>query len=154
VFFFDTHETWAAAARFREDAIKEANATIRKESKKLGIPDCFAPEVDLHWYGRGESASKWRREELRTVAHGWIDNMARQAKLDVEAFSVEIQTKLIESIVKSREAVEFLNTMPTATSLVPEMLTVEDVEKTRAMAGRVSRKRVHGRVPLAPPCDK
>jgi hypothetical protein len=81
--------------------------------------------------------------------------MARQAKLDVEASSVEIRTKLIESTLESPEAVEFLNTMPTATSLMPEMLTVEEVEKIRVMGSRVPfRKRAHGRGPLAPPCDK
>jgi hypothetical protein len=38
---------------------------------------------------------------------------------------------------------------------MPEMLTVEEVEKIRVMGSRVPfRKRAHSRVPLAQPCDK
>jgi len=71
---FDQDETWAEAERLARAEVERSNARIAARCAELGIPKDFAPSLDFHWYGRGENASKVRRQELRKVAVKVLEN--------------------------------------------------------------------------------
>jgi hypothetical protein len=122
-------------ARWREihasaaEVVREADEAMAERCRELGIPERFRPELDLHWYGRGENASRDRRSELRTVAKTRIDAMAKTAKLEVERQSVALQTELIAGGLQSDQARAFLAAMPTAEALVGAAPSVREIEE-------------------------
>jgi hypothetical protein len=125
---FDGSEVWKKAYLVAEAAVQQASAKISAESKALGIPAEFAPSLNLHWFQRGENACKDRQQELRRMASARIEAIAKDAKLKIEADSVEIRTRLIAGSLESPEAQAFLESMPTPESLMPaDQLTIAAV---------------------------
>src|SRR5688572_20805225 len=47
------------------DVVVEAKEQLAERCRELGIPKSFAPDLNLHWFGRGENAVAQRRSELR-----------------------------------------------------------------------------------------
>jgi hypothetical protein len=126
---WDDDETWAEAHRITDDAIADANAMITQRCRDLGIPKRFAPSIDGFWRGRGENASKQRREELRRVARTRIDAMTKGAQTQIDRAALEVQTYLVSEGLESAAARQFLESgMPTVESLMPS-LAVPEVEK-------------------------
>jgi hypothetical protein len=125
---FDQTETWRRAYQRAEAVVKQAQQEIAEESKKLGIPAQFAPELHISWYGRGENASKERRTELRALANARITAITKDFKHHIEARFVEIRERLITGSLESEEARTFLESMPKASDLMP-LLSIEDVRR-------------------------
>src|ERR1700722_11814790 len=65
---FDQDEVWERAAKGAEREGKNAQARGAARCRELGIPDGFAPSLNLHWSHRGYSNSgAQRRAELRNM---------------------------------------------------------------------------------------
>ena len=95
IYHFDNDEVWKQAHAAALIAVEQAREQIARRARELGIPGAFAPDVGLHWYGRGENAIRERRTELTRVAHRKIDQLEKEAKLGIERASVDIQTKIV-----------------------------------------------------------
>ena len=120
-------EVWREAQAAAEEAVAEANARVAQRCRELGIREAFAPSIGVHWYSRGENASKDRVAELRKVAKTRIDADAKRAKFEIERASVDVQTQLVAGSLRTAEARAFLEAMPTAEALMPS-LTVAQIE--------------------------
>ena len=118
---YDDDQVWKQAHAAAKKAADEAQQIIIRRCQELGIPARFAPELGLHWYRRGENASKERRAELRKVAYSKIDELEKQAKLEIDRSSTDTQTKLLAAGLESSEAQAFLAAMPTAAELMPSV---------------------------------
>jgi hypothetical protein len=123
---FDQSQVWQKAHEQVQIAVEKANQAVAKECRRLGIPAEFGPHIDADWYHRGENASE-RRDELRKVAYTRIEALVRDAKFKIEQFSLETQTTLLADGLESSNARAFLESMPTAEQLVPE-LKIADIE--------------------------
>jgi hypothetical protein len=118
------HELHADAKR----VAVEAQAKIEERSRELGIPERFAPGLNVYWYSRGENAVVQRRAELRKVAQTRLAANAKTAKAQIERRSVEVQTQLVAGGLESDEAREFLASMPQADALMPAVPSVAEIE--------------------------
>lgn len=121
IYSFDDDDTWAAANRMAAEAVGAAKKEIAERCQELGIPRKFAPTIELHWYGRGENASKERRAELTRVARSEIDRRTKTALAAIAAKSVDVQTKLIASGLTTDAAQQFLEQMPQPAELMPAL---------------------------------
>jgi hypothetical protein len=127
---YDDDAVWKQAKERADAVVQEAEVQIAARCRELGIPPQFAPDLSLGWYRRGENAVKERRTELRKVATTHIAALERAARSEIERRSVEVQTQLIAGGLTSSAAKSFLESMPTAASLMPP-LSVGDVESLR-----------------------
>jgi hypothetical protein len=127
-FSFDNDEVWRQSVEITRTQLDDANRVIAERSKELGIPAEFAPSLHMSWSPRGENGCKENRTELRKVADSRIEAMAKDAKLQIEAASVEVRTRLIAGSLESADARSFLESMPTAAELMPKCLTVSEVQ--------------------------
>src|ERR1700722_13937548 len=50
---FDQDETWRQAAEAAQREVKKAQGVIAARCRELGIPDRFAPSLNVHWSARG-----------------------------------------------------------------------------------------------------
>jgi hypothetical protein len=62
-FSFDQDEVWKQATKVAEREVEKAQRLLAARCRELGIPEHFAPSLDLHWFSRGENAVKGRRQE-------------------------------------------------------------------------------------------
>lgn len=132
---FDEDETWREAAKIATEALAEANEIIANRCRELGVPTRFAPALTQSWHSRGENASAQRRAELRKVASSRLDAMAKNAKVQIDRASLEVQTYLVSDGLTSAAAQQFLETgMPTVESLMPP-IAVPEVEKLLGRGG-------------------
>lgn len=112
-------EKWQDLGEAAAAAVKAADRELAERCKKLGIPADFRPRLDLSWWGRGENAFKERRAELRKVAVTKLDAEAKRAKIAIDTSKVEILTSLTASGLRSDDARQFLEAMPTVEALMP-----------------------------------
>ncbi len=116
---YDQDEIWAAAYAEAEKIAKDSNARVAERCKELGIPKKFAPTLSLGWHGAGQNATKDARAEMRKEGKARIAAMEAAAKSKIEHLSVESQTELITDALTSEAAKAFLETMPSAETLMP-----------------------------------
>lgn len=124
------NDTWAKAMTLAKEAVEAAREQVRAECEKLGIPPEFSPDLDMHWYSRGENALKERRAELRRIAGKQIESATKAAIAAIERRSVETQEKIMIGGLSNEEARQYLESMPTAEALMPE-LSIDRVETLR-----------------------
>jgi hypothetical protein len=129
---YDDDAIWQQAHAAARTAAQEAQHIVARRCEELGIPGRFAPSLHLQWYHRGENAVKSRRQELTRVAHSKIDELEKEAKLEIDRASAETQTKLLAAGLESAEAQAFLEAMPTAAQLMPPV-NLQDVRKQIAL---------------------
>jgi hypothetical protein len=123
---YDEH--WAELTREADEKIKQLDGELAKRCEALGIPARFRPELDVCWYSRGENAAKERRAELRRVAESRLEAQALRAKADIDRREVDLITQIVQEGLDSEHAKAFLETMPTVSELMPELMlnTVEE----------------------------
>lgn len=122
---WDQEETWAEARMIAEEATHGANAMIAERCGELGIPAEFAPGLSSSWYGRGENQTAQRRAELRRVAQTSIDALTKAARTEIESVSLRTQTALLAGGLTTEDARAFLESMPSAESLMPRLAVAE-----------------------------
>lgn len=93
----------------------------RPQTRRLGIPANFWPEISVHWYGRGENATAQRRTELRRVMLSRLAALERAAVETIERGSLEFITKLVGSGLGSDAARALLSAMPSIEQLMPQL---------------------------------
>jgi hypothetical protein len=93
--------------------------------REIGIPDRFAPKINLHWYSRGENAVKERRDELRRMAVTAIEAQEQKAKTQIELSRLEAQEKLALAGITSDAARGFIEALPSITDLMPRLSFAE-----------------------------
>jgi hypothetical protein len=124
---FCKDEVWQEITREVDELTKKAQERVSQRSRELGIPEAFAPEVNWYWNSDGDRATKGRIAELRAIAATQIEAIGKEAKMQIEAASADVQTKLLASGLKSAEASAFLESMPTIEALMPP-LQISSVE--------------------------
>ena len=93
-FSFDDDAVWARAAQEAEAEIGRAKHRIAARCRELGIPDRFAPTLQLHWLHRGyDNLVKERRVELRRMAQTKITAIEQKAVTEIELSCLEAQTQ-------------------------------------------------------------
>jgi hypothetical protein len=107
----------------------------------MGIPREFAPSLSTPWIERGENIIRGRRFELTKVAHSRIEQMGKEAKLQIERTSVEFQTRLLANCLESADAKAFLETMPTPAQLMPA-ITMEEMHEALNPARKSDPQRI------------
>jgi hypothetical protein len=116
-FAFDDDETWAQATREAEAEVAKAQAKIAARCRTLGIPERFAPQLNLRWVGRGyDNMVDRRKAELLGVAKAQVEAIERQAIVAIEQSSVEALTRI--TLAESEEARAFIASLPTVEQLM------------------------------------
>ncbi len=124
---YDESEIWTASIKAAKAAVDEAQAKVAAECERLGIPKDFAPTIQLGWESAGRQASRQQRTEMRRVATKQVEAMLKAASNAIERRSLETQEKIMVGGLSTEDARQFLESMPTAESLMP-MLEVDSVE--------------------------
>ena len=143
VYNFDQSEVWERAYATLTEACRNANDEIAREAEGLGIPREFHPMLSpTYWSERGQNLVQQRRAELTKVAYTRIDQAEKEAKLQIERSSLEIQTQLLANSLESADAKAFLEKMPTPEQLMPAIAVGEIQEalnsnQERRISGRV-----------------
>jgi hypothetical protein len=122
---FNQDEVWAEAAKIADAAVAKAQEQIRARCRQIGIPDRFAPKINVHWYSRGENAVKERRDELRKMAVTAIEAQEQKAKTQIELSCLEAQTNLAGSGLASEAARGFIEALPSISDLMPRLSFAE-----------------------------
>ena len=123
---FDQDEVWRAAAEAAQAEVAKANKAIAARCAKLGIPKRFAPELDVHWYSRGENASKERRAELRRMATTRIAAIEAAAIVEIGRVTIEGQMAIATAGMELDAAKAFVGKLPSIENLMPA-LSFEEV---------------------------
>ena len=116
---FNQDEVWAQAKKIADAAVAKAQEQIKTRCRQIGIPDRFAPQINVHWYTRGENAVAERRAELRKMAMTAIEAQEQKAKTQIELLSLEAQQKLALDGLTSEAALSFVQALPSVDNLMP-----------------------------------
>jgi hypothetical protein len=119
IFSFDDDAVWKQANAIAGAAVREAQKVIETRCKELGIPKQFAPGIAMGWYGRGENVCPKRRAELRRLADARIEAMQRDAIVQIETRSVELQEQVMAGGFTTDAASKFLDALPAPEALMP-----------------------------------
>jgi hypothetical protein len=112
-------EAWAGVTAAAKQAVEDANRVVTARCRELGVPDEFAPGLNIAWYRRGQNAMADRRAELRKTAEARIGAQTKGAKATIEARSLDVQTELLAGGLSTSAAHAFLAAMPTPAQLMP-----------------------------------
>ena len=119
---FDNDDIWAEAVRAANVEVEKAQKRVAARCRELGIPDRFAPSLELSWSHRGyDNSVKSRRAELQNVAAKQVEALERKAIVEIEQASVEAQTELAVSGLGSEAALDFAKRLPSVASLMPQL---------------------------------
>lgn len=127
IFHYDDDPVWQAAMKEAEAAVELAVISIAARCKDRGIPEEFAPGIQISWYGRGHNAVSTRRAELRRAAKSRIEAVEKEALTKIERLSLQAQTEVVASGLDSEGARKFLEAMPSMEVLMPPV-NVEEIQ--------------------------
>jgi hypothetical protein len=123
---FDQDEVWQQAVKTVEPVVAKARAQITARCRELGIPDRFAPSIDLEWRARGYDNSIDRRKaELRRMAKTRIEAIERKAITDIGLSCLEAQEKIALAGLTSDVARAFIEKLPGIKELMPALSFTE-----------------------------
>jgi len=119
-FSFDDDAVWERAAKATKHEVARAQKLIAARCRELGIPDRFAPSLDLVWRHRGyDNLVKVRREELRLMARTQVEAIERKATVQIELSCLDAQTKIAVAGLASDAARQFIERLPSVEALMP-----------------------------------
>jgi hypothetical protein len=124
-FSFDQDEVWKQATKVAEREVEKAQRLLAARCRELGIPEHFAPSLDLHWFSRGENAVKGRRQELRKMAETRIEAIERKAITDIELSCLQAQERIAIAGLSSDAAKLFIKQLPDIQTLMPRLSLTE-----------------------------
>jgi hypothetical protein len=114
-------EAFVDVTGLAKEAVAKVNDEIDRRCDELGVRRAFRPRVHLVWSGRGESADKERRAELRRVAErrAEADKLTAQKAIR-RTFTDQLELLAIGAL-SSEEARAFLTQAPRPEALMPEV---------------------------------
>ncbi len=119
---FDDDAVWAAAAKAAEAEVAKAQKRVSAQCQELGIPERFAPSLELRWVKQGyDNLLEKRKNELRRVAESRVAALEQEAVVQIELASVEAQTEIALAGLTSETARAFVERLPTVESLMPAL---------------------------------
>jgi hypothetical protein len=125
-FSFDDDAVWQEAMRNAEREVARAKQRIAARCRELGIPDRFAPSVNVYWAVRGdENSVATRRAELRRMAQTRIEAIEQKAITQIEVSCLQAQTELALAGLTSEGARGFLERLPGIETLMPRLRFAE-----------------------------
>jgi hypothetical protein len=123
---FDQDEIWRQAAKAAEREVKKAQTIVTARCRELGIPDRFAPSLDLSWSARGHDNSISRRKaELRRMAQTQIEAIERKAVTEIELSCLKAQEEIAVAGLTSDAARKFIDALPSIERLMPALSFAE-----------------------------
>jgi hypothetical protein len=123
---FDQDEVWEQAIKLAEPVVRKAQAQIAARCRELGIPERFAPGLELDWRQRGyDNAVEKRRKELRRMAQTQVAAIEQKAVVQIELSCLEAQTQLAVAGLTSEAARAFVEKLPTVQTLMPRLSFAE-----------------------------
>jgi hypothetical protein len=123
---------WVELTEAARNGVKELDERLAEICRKAGIaPEC-RPQLNVSWYGRGESMFKERRDELRKRMYSRIEAIQQTAFTKIEQRCLDLQTRILAAGLSSEAANEFLQGWPTIEELMPapDIKEVQKVLKT------------------------
>lgn len=112
---------WKELTQDATEYINGVAAKIAKRCTELGIPESFQPSFGTYWISRGENGIKERRAELRRAAQLRLEANARAAKAIIRRKEADLLTELVSNGIESSAAKDFLQRLPTAEQLMPQL---------------------------------
>jgi hypothetical protein len=132
-FSFDQDEVWEKAAGIAKAAVVKANAQIAARCRELGIPERFAPGLEVAWRHRGyDNGVKERRAELRRMAQTQVEALEAKAVVEIEMACLEAQTALAVASLTSDAARQFIERLPAIEVLMPKLSSPGEEEPPAA----------------------
>jgi hypothetical protein len=123
---FDQDEIWDKATKAAEAEVDKAQRQVAARCRALGIPDRFAPSLDLIWQHRGyDNLLDKRRAELRVMAKTGVEAIERKAITEIEMSCLEAQTAIAVAGLTSDAARQFIEKLPKIGSLMPQLSFAE-----------------------------
>jgi hypothetical protein len=119
---FDNDATWQQATEEAGREVEKAQKIIARRCRELGIPDRFAPGLELEWRARGyENLIEKRKRELRTMAETRIEAIEREAIVKIEIGCLKAQEQIALAGLTSEGARQFIETLPAIDKLMPAL---------------------------------
>jgi hypothetical protein len=123
---FDQDEVWKKAVETVKPLVAKARAQITNRCRELGIPDQFAPSVNLSWSARGYGNSiEKRKRELRTMATTRIEAIERKAVTEIEMSCLGAREQIALAGLTSDAARLFIEKLPGIETLMPRLSFAE-----------------------------
>jgi hypothetical protein len=123
---FDQDEVWDAAVKAVAPAVAKAQEQVKARCREVGIPDRFAPSINLVWANRGyDNLIEKRKNELRRMATTAIAAQERKAKVQIGLSCLDAQTQLAVSGLTSDAARGFIEALPRIDDLMPRLSFAE-----------------------------
>jgi hypothetical protein len=117
---FDQDEVWTQAVNVVQPLVDKAQEQIAARCRELGIPNQFAPILDLTWHARGyANAIEKRRAELRRMATTRIGAIEQKAVTEIEMSCLQAQEKIALAGLSSDAARDFIEKLPAIDKLMP-----------------------------------
>lgn len=121
-FSFDDDAVWAQAANEAAIEIEKAQKIIAKRCRELGIPDRFAPNLEMGWRHRGyDNLVDKRKIELRRIATTRIEAIEQKAVADIEMNCLKAQEQIALAGLTSDAARGFIEALPSIETLMPAL---------------------------------
>jgi len=125
-YYGDQDPVWAQVVAEAQREHNKAKARIRVRCRELGIPDQFAPSLDLRWNHRGYgNALERRRNELRRMAETQVEAIERKAIVEIERSCLDAQEQLALAALTSEAAHAFIKQLPSIDALMPRLSIAE-----------------------------
>jgi hypothetical protein len=119
-YWFDQDEVWKKAATAVEKDVQRAQKQIGARCRELGIPDQFAPTINMHWHARGYgNILAERRKELRRMAETQIAAIEQKAVVEIERSCLDARGAVAMAGLTSDAAKAFMQGLPSIESLMP-----------------------------------
>jgi hypothetical protein len=123
---FDQDSVWEAAAEAAQKEVAKAQKLVAARCRELGIPDRFAPSLNLVWHNRGYANTiDKRKEELRRMAQTRIEANEKRAIVQIELSCLDAQTRIATVGLTSEAARSFLEALPSIEALMPQLSFAE-----------------------------
>jgi hypothetical protein len=119
---FDDDAVWTKATQAAEREVAKAKAQIAARCRELGIPERFAPSLNVHWLHRGyDNAVDKRKAELRRMAQTHVEAIERKAVTEIELSCYQAQERIAVAGLTSEAAQQFIEKLPGIETLMPRL---------------------------------
>jgi hypothetical protein len=125
-FAFDDDATWAQAYKEAKIEVEKAQRTVARRCRELGIPDRFAPDLEMRWRHRGyDNLVDKRKAELRKMATTRIAAIEQKAITDIELGCLKAQEQIALAGLTTDAARSFIEALPSIETLMPALSYAE-----------------------------